>query len=62
MDANKKAKTDLAEALYLIGEHITDAETKQNRDLHRAVGLIVNVARAVGLSHHDGDLQAPVPA
>ena len=36
---------DLNEALRLIKIHITSEMTEQNRDLHRAVQLIVTVAR-----------------
>jgi len=42
----KTLDNKLREALHLIKLHITEAETQRNRDLHRAVGLIVDVARA----------------
>jgi len=45
----KKARLDLAEALGLIKSHITAANTKQNHDLHRAIGKIVDAAYAAGI-------------
>ena len=39
----------LRSALDLIKQHITADETAQNRDLHKAIGLIVDVARRHGL-------------
>jgi len=44
---NEQEKT-LQEALRLIKTHITSEHTEQNRDLHNAIGKIVDVARAHG--------------
>jgi hypothetical protein len=43
MEQTQKAKIE--KALSLIKQHITEKETQQNRDLHQAVQLIVDVAR-----------------
>jgi hypothetical protein len=40
---------DLSVAVSLIKKHITSEETEQNRDLHKAIGLIVDVARRSGI-------------
>ena len=45
LDRSKQPADKLRLALHLIKLHITADETQQNRDLHRAVGLIVDVCR-----------------
>lgn len=42
-------KGRIEEALRLIKKHITEEKTEQNRELHMAVGLVVNAARIAGI-------------
>jgi len=45
----EKQDQNLRAALHLIKVHISEKNTQQNRDLHAAVQLIVDVARQHGL-------------
>jgi len=52
MTLTKQAIQDdqnIRRALSLIKEHVTSAETQQNRDLHEAIRLVVGVARHYNL-------------
>jgi len=48
-NTTRQADRKLRQALDLIKEHITAAESTQNRDLHQAVQLIVTAARKLGM-------------
>ncbi len=48
MTSNQQNEAKLQKALRLIKAHITPDETDQNRDLHNAIQLIVDVVRLHG--------------
>lgn len=45
---NEYLESIIQQAIRLIKNHITEDETRQNRELHKAVGLVVDFARAKG--------------
>ncbi|HEY6272641.1 MAG TPA: hypothetical protein VIX19_11725 [Terriglobales bacterium] len=47
----------MRKALELIKDHMTAAQTAQNRDLHSAINLIVDVARNHQLLDHNWSAQ-----
>jgi hypothetical protein len=49
MTKAERDKVSINQALHLIKIHITAEDTPQNRDLHHAVQLVVNVCRSNGI-------------
>ena len=48
MPGAAEANNRIRFGLDLIKLHITEAETQRNRDLHKAIGIIVSEFRALG--------------